>query len=1327
MRFTALDIDGFGIFHEVSITHLPPGLVLLCGSNEAGKSTLLGFIRNVLFGFPKGASREPAYPPLAGGSHGGRISLLTRDGEEYVVERRPGKGGGLVTVRGPDGRSGGATQLSQILGGVTREVFSHLYAFSLGELQSIETLQDESVKGVIYGASAGMAMLALPRALKTLDERMAGIFKPGGAKPSLNARLREAEELRAGLREAMQEVGGYDAARAELRERQERAGVLQAHADRLAGERRRLDLSARLWPSWLDLKEGERGLCDLPEQIERFPEDGLARLDRELLLIREHEEGVAGRRERLERLRTARAALVVDVALLNRAGEVELLLRDLGDGLRQGREVPLKEQEEQRLGAQIRALLDGLGREWSEERALEIDRSVFTREGVRRHQEQLRALEAARRDAETIRGEKQAQFARASGEEKQAESALEALGAPGESVDEEVVLALGHGRSEIAGLLRDLPQRAIELGHERQQLERLIREIDPAWTAADVSRFDGSVAARKRIDDHQALMREAGEGQREAALLRRARDEELRRAQEQHRTALGRLDAIPLQTGESREELQPRAAAIPAVRRELLRRAELQGEIQHQEERLRDREEEARRLQERQREPVSGWPGRSRGALVLAIAGAGAAAVLVAVGKPVAAAVVAAPLVLAALVLFMLGRGAEARTRTGRGDESDTLSRLHKDTAELEIALRAGRAELAALVESLAQRAARARIPEPITWDGLEALEATVNDGLLRLERRQRIEEDVQLLAQGVEQAARDCGEAREREECGARLLAERRQSWQQELAFNRLRGDLTPELVAVIFGKIEAALQRVENIRRSEGRIAEMEAARECYRERALRVPSLAESLRLPGADLLAECDRFFERQENARARGEERRRLGRQLQEKTDALAHCRRAVDETGQACARVEQEQAVARARWQCWLKERGLAGELSPETALEALDRVEKCSEAVLLRRGLVAGIAGLRADIDSYRSRVAGLCAAIGRPDPAPDRVPQTVETLHRELQDARKSRGDQERLAQQIAQEETELESLMRQIDRAGSAIAALFQEGSATDEEAFRRRGALFAQRARILGAIAAAEKNLRQVSGEDDPAMVREILAPLSLEGIRRQDAVLETQEREIRAELESVRQRTADLKHTAERLASADDVARLRAEEERLRAEIRRDALAWAGCALARNLITRAREAFETDQQPRVVQEAAVFFRTLSCGRYTGLFAPLGEETIEVETASRQRRRPEELSRGTAEQLYLALRFGYIRTHAERNDPLPVVMDDVLVNFDPERARAAAGAILELSRQQQVLFFTCHPGTVDLFRELDPGVRPYRLDAGQIACGLERQEP
>ena len=80
-----------------------------------------------------------------------------------------------------------------------------------------------------------------------------------------------------------------------------------------------------------------------------------------------------------------------------------------------------------------------------------------------------------------------------------------------------------------------------------------------------------------------------------------------------------------------------------------------------------------------------------------------------------------------------------------------------------------------------------------------------------------------------------------------------------------------------------------------------------------------------------------------------------------------------------------------------------------------------------------------------------------------------------------------------------------------------------------------------------------------------------------------------------------------------------------------------------------------------------------------------------------------KQPQELSRGTREQLYLALRFGLVREFGEHAERLPVVVDEVLVNFDPERARLAAEAFATLAETNQVLVFTCHPETVDLFAE------------------------
>ena len=120
----------------------------------------------------------------------------------------------------------------------------------------------------------------------------------------------------------------------------------------------------------------------------------------------------------------------------------------------------------------------------------------------------------------------------------------------------------------------------------------------------------------------------------------------------------------------------------------------------------------------------------------------------------------------------------------------------------------------------------------------------------------------------------------------------------------------------------------------------------------------------------------------------------------------------------------------------------------------------------------------------------------------------------------------------------------------------------------------------------------------------------------------------------------------------------------------------------------------------------MRHAEQFFTIVTGGRYVRLYAPLGEHRVTVEGADGSTRRPEELSRGTREQLYLALRFGLIREFSEHVEPLPVVVDEALVNFDPDRAQQAIQAFVDLSQTNQVLVFTCHPSMVKSFKAIDP---------------------
>lgn len=73
---------------------------------------------------------------------------------------------------------------------------------------------------------------------------------------------------------------------------------------------------------------------------------------------------------------------------------------------------------------------------------------------------------------------------------------------------------------------------------------------------------------------------------------------------------------------------------------------------------------------------------------------------------------------------------------------------------------------------------------------------------------------------------------------------------------------------------------------------------------------------------------------------------------------------------------------------------------------------------------------------------------------------------------------------------------------------------------------------------------------------------------------------------------------------------------------------------------------------------------------------------------------------ELSQGTAEQLYIALRFAFIKNAADLIQ-MPILIDDGFVNFDFDRQEQMLKLIVKMSESNQVLYFTCDKKIQDVF--------------------------
>ena len=313
--------------------------------------------------------------------------------------------------------------------------------------------------------------------------------------------------------------------------------------------------------------------------------------------------------------------------------------------------------------------------------------------------------------------------------------------------------------------------------------------------------------------------------------------------------------------------------------------------------------------------------------------------------------------------------------------------------------------------------------------------------------------------------------------------------------------------------------------------------------------------------------------------------------------------------------------------------------------------------------------------------------------------VADDIIELHRDVTEAARTRADAEKELDSAQQDLT-----TRQKDQQDVAdqITTLLKSGESEDADDFRRRNQVFQERAGLNATISSALEQMQRISGPGDALeALRTTLAKTDLQtirdGVRQCDAQLGDIDGR-RSELDTER---GAIRTTLDGLAGEEDSSRLRLERHRLSEALQGHAREWTVRAIAENLIRQAQSKFERERQPDVIRHAERFFLDVTDGAYQGVYSPLGSSEINVRDNAGNIRTPQQLSRGTREQLFLALRFGLILEMGQHSERLPVIVDEALVNFDPTRGTRAAASFIDLSETNQVLVFTCHPQIVDWF--------------------------
>ena len=403
--------------------------------------------------------------------------------------------------------------------------------------------------------------------------------------------------------------------------------------------------------------------------------------------------------------------------------------------------------------------------------------------------------------------------------------------------------------------------------------------------------------------------------------------------------------------------------------------------------------------------------------------------------------------------------------------------------------------------------------------------------------------------------------------------------------------------------------------------------------------------------------------------------------------------------------------TAQKRWITWLKSAGLSTELTP-SEIEAM--LQRADTADTLRRQIDAK----RGELDLLQRERKGIADRLGRilsetgPILPNEKSPEALIPKLRELLDqVHQIREHRVELIRQTAEMKKNRRGILATLRNRADDLAAYLEFFETKSVEQLKQNAARYREHLTLLDKLANLENQIGAAIGGFCPET--DLAEIIEDESVRPNIASLKAKVGErieaLTAEQRQKQELSGRLREQLDALAARRDTIEARFEKAALDTRIGRMAALWQSRAVACKMMEDIRKSYEKERQPETLIEASKLLRRLTGGHYVKIWTPLGEDTLYVDTDEGRTLDVAHLSRGTREQLFIAIRLALAVSFEKHGIHLPLILDDVLVNFDNRRAACAAKMLHEYAEAgRQIFLFTCHQHICRTFLDLETPV-------------------
>jgi len=330
----------------------------------------------------------------------------------------------------------------------------------------------------------------------------------------------------------------------------------------------------------------------------------------------------------------------------------------------------------------------------------------------------------------------------------------------------------------------------------------------------------------------------------------------------------------------------------------------------------------------------------------------------------------------------------------------------------------------------------------------------------------------------------------------------------------------------------------------------------------------------------------------------------------------------------------------------------------------------------------------------------------------------QAATLLNSRLTKAVRDAATLEQLEKQVLQREEELREAQETIEAMTARLDALCEQAGCSAHEKLEAAEARSNERRALQQELETVTADLVEIGGGAT-------LGQLLEEAARVDADLLPGRIDETSAELDHLQQERDRLQRVVwegqQALQAMDGSARAAEEAEKAQealAVIRSNVDRYVRLRMASVILRREIERYRRENQGQLLGRAAELFSLLTLGSFSRLETDYGDKDEPILLGVRpsdERVDVHGMSDGTVDQLYLSLRLANLEKYLETGEPMPFVVDDIMIRFDDRRAEATLKVLAELAGKTQVIFFTHHSRLVELAQRAvaDGGVAVHEL--------------